>query len=334
MNSENVSNNDISTYKLCERCKREQATINCSQCSPLQNFCKKCDSVIHSLPSKISHIRNNLNTFDVKNPIEINNNINPDLSTNYISKSNLNSNYNIKPEIQINTSNNPIDSNPLYYLPSSNLQYIEQPNRIRSNDFKQTFTKDYVTELNNIHLKEKNELLFKISSLENTLNRLKNTLGEHINKMQETIDDNNKESNKKIKELEEENEFKFRKMENDKNLEIDILKDELNNLKNNNNELLNSIKNLEEEKNLIESNLTNQINDLNQQIINIKMEAENNQRNSNELNEQMKREYDNKINSILSDREREINEMTIKHKFELENLNNDLINLKKDNRTK
>ena len=211
MNSENDSNNDISTYKICERCKREQATLNCNQCSPLQNFCKKCDSVIHSLPSKVSHIRNTLNTFDVKNPIEINNNVNLDSSTNYISNSNLNSNF--KPEIQINTTNNPINSNPLYYLPASNLQYIEQPNRIRSNDFKQTFTKDYVTELNNIHLKEKNELLFKISSLENTLNRLKNAFGEHINKMQETIDDNNKESNKKIKELEEENEFKFRKME-------------------------------------------------------------------------------------------------------------------------
>ena len=94
-------------------------------------------------------------------------------------------------------------------------------------------------------------------------------------------------------------------MENDKNLQIGILSEELNNLKRNNNDLLNSIKTLEEEKNLIESNLTNQINDLNQQIINIKMEAENNQRNSNELYEQMKREYDNKINSILSDRERE-----------------------------
>ena len=208
---------------------------------------------------------------------------------------------------------------------------IEQSNRNRSNDFKETFTKDYVTELKNIHLKEKNELLFKISSLENTLNRLKNAFGEHINKMQETVDDNSKESNKIIKELEEENEFKFRKMENDKTLEISILRDESNNLKRNNNDLLTSIKNLEEEKNLIQLNLTNQINELNQQISNIKMEAENNQRNSNELYKQMKSEYDNKMNSILSEREREINDMIIKHKFEIENLNNELLNLKKDN---
>ena len=109
MNSENVSSYNISLYKLCERCKREQATLNCNQCSPLQNFCKKCYSIIHSLPSKVSHIRKNLNIFDVKNQIEISSNVNFDSSTNYISNSNLNSNYNIKPEIQINTTNNPID---------------------------------------------------------------------------------------------------------------------------------------------------------------------------------------------------------------------------------
>ena len=66
MKSELNYNNDISLYKLCERCKRAQATLNCSQCSPLQNFCNKCDIVVHSLPSKISHIRNSLNTLNVK----------------------------------------------------------------------------------------------------------------------------------------------------------------------------------------------------------------------------------------------------------------------------
>ena len=257
MNPDNISNNEISSYKLCERCKRNQAILTCPQCSPFHNFCTSCDTAVHALPSKTNHIRNPLDTFNVNNPIEkinnsniINNNLNNsgvnnnnvnnnnyDNSTNYFSNSNLNLN-NLKeqsfkvnqiplsPNNNLNTNNlnnnnlnnnilnnnNLNNNNQLFYLPSSNLNYIEQPNRIRSHDFKQTFTKDYVTELNNIHLKEKNELLFKISSLENTLDRLKKSFGEHINKMQETVDDSNRESNKKIKLIEDENEIKLKKI--------------------------------------------------------------------------------------------------------------------------
>ena len=69
MNSDIISNNEISSYKLCERCKKNQATLNCPQCSPFHNFCNTCDTAVHSFPTKTNHIRNQLNSLNDKNPI-------------------------------------------------------------------------------------------------------------------------------------------------------------------------------------------------------------------------------------------------------------------------
>ena len=33
------STNNISNYKVCERCKSSQAILSCTQCSPLHSFC-------------------------------------------------------------------------------------------------------------------------------------------------------------------------------------------------------------------------------------------------------------------------------------------------------
>ena len=44
---------------LCERCKNADIVLICEECSPFHYFCQKCDSIIHQLPSRLNHIRQN-----------------------------------------------------------------------------------------------------------------------------------------------------------------------------------------------------------------------------------------------------------------------------------
>ena len=81
----------------------------------------------------------------------------------------------------------------------------------------------------------------------------------------------------------------------------------------------------------MEENLSKEINDLKEQILKIKEESENSQNNINNLYEQMKREYDNKIQKILCERDNEINNLTIQNKLNTENLNNEIIKLRNTN---
>ena len=229
------STNSLSNYKVCERCKSSQAILSCAQCSPLHSFCSKCDTAVHNLPSKMTHQRTNL-------------------ISNIISK-----------EEEPSPSSPLNKSEPLYYYPASKIPYIET-NRNRADDYKTTYTKDYVTELKNIHQKEKNELLFKISSLENTLERLKGSFGEHINKMHNSVEDTNKETNTKIKHIEEENALKMKKLEDEKNLEIDTYKEEVEKYKNVNKEIMDNFKKNENDFREYKEKASNEINELHNEI--------------------------------------------------------------------
>ena len=50
----------MNNNNLCERCKNADVTLICEECSPFHNFCQKCDSIIHQLPSRLNHTRQNL----------------------------------------------------------------------------------------------------------------------------------------------------------------------------------------------------------------------------------------------------------------------------------
>ena len=318
MTSEIQNNNinpDIKNYKLCERCKSSQALLQCQSCSPFQFFCSNCDTIVHSLPSKLSHQRIPLNNININSNLEMNNNTN--------SQTQIQS-----PSHQKIFSSNQILNN----IPSSqNLNFIEQPKRDRTNEFKDVYTKDYVTELKNIHDKEKNELLFKISSLENTLERLKGSFNDHITKMQSTVDNSSRETNLKIKHAEEENNLKIKKILDEKNLEINVIKEENEKYKKLNEEIMNTLKEKENELKNYEENANNNIKNLNEEIeqlknenLQIKKEYENN------LNS-IKNEYENKINQMIVSHENQINDINIKNKMEIDNLQNLNNNLKNDN---
>jgi len=231
----------INNNNLCERCKNADIILVCEECSPFHNFCQKCDSIIHQLPSRMNHSRRNI--FDnidnnllfkcnynnksspnllIKQKIyeeKINNLIN-DVNKE-ISKENEMDNVNEEEEKINNYDNqnlrtdgndkyNEIINNDTYYnneipqLLSENLQkldFIEFPNKEIEEGYKKTFTKEYILELQNIHQKEKNELLFKISSLENALERIKNSFDEQIKSMQKEQSKNDKILASKINQI-------------------------------------------------------------------------------------------------------------------------------------
>ena len=56
-----------SDNKKCERCQIENAIVICQSCDPFHYFCHRCDSIIHSMRVKSSHIRQNL----INKPITI-----------------------------------------------------------------------------------------------------------------------------------------------------------------------------------------------------------------------------------------------------------------------
>ena len=65
-----INDNQTSAYynygsssdNKCERCLINQSNFVCEQCEPLKAFCKKCDSLIHTLSTKRNHIRLSLTT--------------------------------------------------------------------------------------------------------------------------------------------------------------------------------------------------------------------------------------------------------------------------------
>jgi hypothetical protein len=51
---------EYATQLKCERCKYSPAQFSCQQCLPMNTFCSKCDSSVHSLSSKKIHKRSPL----------------------------------------------------------------------------------------------------------------------------------------------------------------------------------------------------------------------------------------------------------------------------------
>ena len=54
-----MSNLKIQDFK-CERCQTELADILCQSCEPFHYFCPRCDSIVHSMRVRTSHIRQNI----------------------------------------------------------------------------------------------------------------------------------------------------------------------------------------------------------------------------------------------------------------------------------
>ena len=174
-----MSNLKIKEIK-CERCQIEFANIICQSCQPFHYFCSRCDSIVHSMRVRVSHIRQNLNS-------TLNNSLNTQsISTN--NYSNLTSNF--------GRFNNEFNSpkSLKYYRTSTPTK-----NRIRINNNDNYYGKDFINEINRIHNKEIESLNYKLEILENNNERLKLNFQNEIKKMEERINNILKEK----KEMEE-----------------------------------------------------------------------------------------------------------------------------------
>jgi hypothetical protein len=216
----------------------------------------------------------------------------------------------------------------------SNNNYFSSTNDItfKKNFSSKNYTEEYVNQLNNIHLREKNELLFKIQSLEDSITRLKNSFGEHINEVNKTFEENSKKANRKIEELTDDNLYK-KKLE-EKNLEIRQLKDEIEKYKQLNNEMIYNLKEKDNEKIFIEEKMKNEINLLNNQIQLLKNDSLKkdtlNMNNFHDLNK-IRNEYEMRISKMKIDNDNKINEVKNENCKQIECANYELAKLRNEN---
>ena len=338
---------------LCERCKNAKIILTCEECSPFHNFCQKCDGIIHQLPSRMNHLRQNIyqninsqmlfkcnynnspsSNMLIKQKIteeKINNLINdvnneiskePELEQENNIEENLNiyDTQNIQNE-EINDFNNNTNIPQVLSENINEIDLIKIPNESLDEKYKKTFTKEYILELQNIHQKEKNELLFKISSLENTLERIKISFNDQLKSIQKEQSKNDKNYVTKINQIKSGLNLKYKNMENEKDLQINLLKEELSKETKEKNELLQELEKLKNEYKILQNNSAINIDEINNELNLIKNEYDEFRQETDKIIDKLKTEYENKIYSIKEENENQKTDMNIKHKLELDNIN-------------
>jgi hypothetical protein len=151
---------------------------------------------------------------------DLNNNIPKEEISNYINNEKNIGNNNIPQMIEKSPRNSLFSGENLDINNLNDMEYIDIIQKNRDEDYKKTYSKEYILELQNIHQKEKNELLFKISSLENTLERIKISFNAQIKKMLMNQNSNEKDFANKIENIKENYNLKLKTIENEKDLEI------------------------------------------------------------------------------------------------------------------
>ena len=158
----------------CERCQIETASIVCQSCQPFHYFCPRCDSIVHSMRVKSSHVRQNISIFmnkalnsSEKNTINNNNDnnystgkfgdINKELNLPSSSKRYFRT---LTPKKQRIIYNNKLIERDSENIPLNNDYNINNSNNNNYPLPKEglTFSKDYLSEINRIHNKEKESL--------------------------------------------------------------------------------------------------------------------------------------------------------------------------------
>lgn len=359
LNQGNILKIDYNTP--CERCKNNKSTLLCNECKPFHYYCNQCDTNIHELPSRKHHQRISIDSYQ---------------NSSYLLKTNEKSTQNVTKNIHITPKNFPQNSLSLNYSHINTTDYIydtsdnkqnnnSQPlgnplkleeskysytyNRnttaigIGADECKKVYSRDYVNELKIMHDKEKEELLYKITILENTINKIKSSFHDQMSKIKFTqiatekecndkIDYIKIEYNAKISNLVKEIEYKDKEILNLNQLILkqrnlnEKISSSYEELKDNYMNLQNEHKVLNKEYNLLESRSKKDYDSLNQKIIK-EMNSYDQYKEEANLNlKNLINEKEKTINDILHQKDLEIKELNLEHK---ENLKNELENLTK-----
>ena len=244
------SNINENIHQKCERCQIDEASIICHSCQPFQIFCHRCDSIIHSLKIKSNHVRESL----LQNQLNESKNmkINPELEIyqksftpdrQYIRTSFIDNNINKKYDIN---SYNP-----------------------------QNYSENYIKEIKRINEKEKDAMKYKIESLQNYIEKLKNNFQKEIKNIEEKA--NQYLNEKKI--LEDKLNNIIEKTLKEKNIKINILTKENEHLKEKTKILEEQIKEINEKIKKKEKEYNDYVDNLKEEITSTRKENINLQKN-------------------------------------------------------
>jgi hypothetical protein len=276
---------------ICERCKFQPGYYTCDTCEPLNIFCLKCDNYLHSLPSKKQHKRMAL--------------------LNDRTKKIVNS------VVTSETNFNPTQEVPENYF--DNKSYNKKNNIHYQKPYDHQYTRDYVNELIRVYEKEKDELVYKNSSLQASIDRIKASFGLQIQELQREIEEMSKHNDKNLEELERENQRQLREIIHAKDEVITQLTKQLEDYRECNKELIGKFKeNIQLNKNQsLEGKAM--VNELNQEL----------QLKQTKINE-IQEYYESHIARLTKLSEEEKREQ--RHKFETQLLasQREILNLKQD----
>ena len=309
-----MSNSENQIFK-CERCQIEQANIVCQSCQPFHYFCPRCDSIVHSMRVKSSHIRQNISIFMNKALNSKDNNNNNNNNNNNYTKAKfgeINKELNLpssskryfrtltpkKQRITYNRENDNFSINNDYNINNNNITYPISNEGL-------TFSKDYLTEINRIHNKEKEALQYKIDTLENNIERLKLNFQNEIKLMEERM--NNILREKKNKEEKYNQIIDMTIKEKDDKIQLLI---------NENNIIKEKNRILEEKYREKENSMNKSIYECNNQIENLKNELSNARKDNNILH----KNHMNKVSEMLKNNNDNIKNLKEIHKKEVDEI--------------
>jgi N-terminal acetyltransferase B complex non-catalytic subunit len=309
----------------CERCKTKNSDIQCMNCDSFRNLCSRCDSVVHSLPTKQNHRRIPTNDHSSSPPQVMETNIE-------------------KEQVVLPSMQQPL-------LPQSNANTILSSKFYYSNQY----TKAYLNEIKSVFMKEKNELEFKNKTLQNNLDRLKLSFTEQMNTLSSELKDIQTNNTITINALKNNYEKEIERLHTQHQIEIESLRNDITMLEQNKTEQSELMMKDQEDS-------SKHISSLNQRISDLEMELQAKDgeifklKNSFDVvmcqNEQMLKEqrrniieeYETKIEGIVKDveetkdkliklidnREIDIKNIVDSNKMQIQNLNEEITKLKEE----
>ena len=286
-----------SDNKKCERCQIEDAIVLCESCEPFHYFCHRCDSIVHSMRVKSSHIRKNF----INKPLNYQNVDQDNYTTAKFGDLNLpNSSKRYFRTLTPKAQRIILDNNKLSEKDnmSMNNEYVIKNNEI-------PHSKDYLNEIKRIHNKEKELLQYKINTLENNIERLKSNFQNEMKLMEERM--NNLLREKKI--MEEKYNETLDMTIKEKDEKIELLISENNMMK----EKIGILEdNLKERENLMNKN----INEFNNKIENLKNELANARKDNSILH----KNHLNKVSEMVKNNNDNIKNLNELHKKEMDEI--------------
>ena len=214
----------------------------------------------------------------------------------------------------VNNNNNKETSNHNQTnLTQNNLDINNQNNNTQKSvlmNIQSTYSREYVNELRSIFLREKNELIFKNNTMQNTLDKLKNSFSEQISLMTNEIEENNRKHQFSLKALEENIDSYYKTIILEKENTIDEMNEKIKSLLDSNRNLssrLNSseiaYEGLVEKLKAMEEYFQNEVQKRDSEILSLKNQLSvverNNYSEKEDLQNKIKSDFDEKMNELI-----------------------------------